>query len=243
MGAMNAIASAAPHGPAIPAGAVEIPEPTVEDAMAVLKKNIETHPTLSTSLALALLDHSAANDAVKGLSDSDQKVFTDLLGALETMKTAAPGSTVADRAAPLLNAAKKWQADADLSLPRLVLATRVDSFGVFTPVDAVFEQGKRRTVIIYCEVANFASKKGDDGWYTTHLTQQETLMTHDNLLVWRPNAEDVEDRSLNQRRDFYLVKKLTIPENLAAGTYSLVMNVTDKISGKKNIVTLPIEIK
>ena len=123
-------------------------------------------------------------------------------------------------AVPIVDAAQGWQETADLALPRLVLATRVDSFGVFTPITGTFEQGKRHTVIIYCEVANFASKKGDDGWYSTKLTQQETLFTEDGLLVWRPNAEDVEDRSLNQRHDFYLVKKLTIPETLAAGKYT-----------------------
>ena len=245
MGAMNAVASAQGAAVMTPAPVTGAPtaEPSVEEALATLKKNVGTHPTLSTSLALALLDGNSAADAAKDLSESDQKVFNDLLSALETMKTASPSASLSDRAAPLLDAAKKWQADQDLSLPRLVLASRVDSFGVFTPVEPVFEQGKRRTVIIYCEVANFASQKGSDGWYTTHLTQQETLMTDDNLLVWRPNAEEVEDRSLNQRHDFYLVKKLTIPENLAAGKYSLVMNVTDKVSGKNNIVTLPIEIK
>ncbi len=246
MSAMNAVASVQATT-ALPAAAVtgapDAPEASVEDALAILKKNVGAHPTLSTSLALALLDSGSATDAVKGLSEADQKVFNDLLGALDTMKTADAGATLSDRAAPLLDAAKKWQAAADLSLPRLVLASRVDSFGVFTAMDPVFEQGKRHTVIIYCEVANFASQKGTDGWYTTHLTQQETLMTEDKLLVWRPNAEDVEDRSLNQRHDFYLVKKLTIPENLAAGKYTLIMNVTDKVGDKKNIVTLPIEIK
>ena len=43
------------------------------------------------------------------------------------------------------------------------------------------------------------------------------MVTDDNLLVWRPNPEEIEDRSRNQRHDFYLVKKLTIPETLAVG--------------------------
>jgi hypothetical protein len=129
-----------------------------------------------------------------------------------------------------------------LSLPKLVLATRVDSFGVYNPIEPRFEQGRKHTIIIYCEVANFSSSKSDDGWYQTRLAQQETLITDDGLLIWRPNAEEVEDRSLNQRRDFYLVKKLTIPENLAAGKYTLRMSVTDRNTNKISMVSLPIEI-
>jgi hypothetical protein len=118
----------------------------------------------------------------------------------------------------------------------------VDSFGVYNAVEPRFEQGRKHTVIIYCEVANFSSKKTDDGWYQTRLAQQETLITDDGLLVWRPNAEEVEDRSMNQRHDFYLVKKLTIPENLAAGKYILRMSVTDRNTNKISMMNLPIEI-
>jgi len=224
-------------------------EPTIDQALAVVRKNVADHPTLATALALALLDNGggkSANsaDPAQALNDNDKKILGDLLTAFEAMKTQPPESaaTLADRAAPLLDAQKKWQADADLALPRLVLASRVDSFGVYTTVDAKFEQGKRHTVIIYCEVANFSAKKGDDGWFTTDLEQQETLITDDGLLIWRPNAEEISDRSMNQRHDFYLVKKLTIPENLAAGKYTLRMSVTDKNASKRSMVSMPIEI-
>ena len=221
-------------------------EPSLDDAIAVIRKNISAKPTLATALALSLLDGANATtpdtDLAKNLSEPDQQILTGLLSSLESMKPASPNATLADRAASLIDAVKKWQSEEDLSLPKLVLATRVDSFGVYTPIDSKFEQGKRHTVIIYCEVANFAAKKGDDGWFTTHLSQQETLITEDGLLVWRPNAEDVEDRSMNQRHDFYLVKKLTIPENLAAGKYTLRMSVTDKNTNKISMVSLPIEL-
>lgn len=247
MGAMTAVAAAPAPEPA-PAvapvmAAAPAPEPSLEDAMAIVRKKVAANPTFNTALAMALLDPAGphAADLVKELPEADQKVFSDLLGALQGM-TASGGSTPADRAAPLVDAAKKWQGEADLALPKLVLATRVDSFGVYSAVEPRFEQGRKHTVIIYCEVANFSSKKADDGWYQTRLAQQETLITDDGLLVWRPNAEEVEDRSMNQRRDFYLVKKLTIPENLAAGRYTLRMSVTDRNTNKISMVSLPIEV-
>ncbi len=140
-------------------------EPTMEDALDVLRKRVAAHPSLNTALAVALLDTGGDKTAelAKSLSPADQKVFTDLLAALQGMSdsanagTTGAAATLAERAAPLVNAAKKWQADADLSLPRLALASRVDSFGVFTAVEPKFEQGKKHTVIIYCDVANLSS--------------------------------------------------------------------------------------
>lgn len=246
MGAMTAAiagAAPAPTTPIIAPVASPAPEPSLEEALGILRKQVSTKPTFNSALALALLNpaDSQAAELAKTLPEADQAVFTDLLTALQGMNSAT-GSTAADRAAPLLDAARKWQADADLALPKLVLATRVDSFGVYNAVEPRFEQGRRHTVIIYCEVANFSSSKSDDGWYQTRLSQQETLITDDGLLVWRPNAEEVEDRSMNQRRDFYLVKKLTIPENLAAGKYTLRMTVTDRNTNRISMVSLPIEI-
>ena len=242
LGAMTAMVTPARIADVEPSATGTSADAALDEALAVLRKNIAEHPSLNTVMALALLDGNKASEALKRLPAADQKVLSDLLGAIEAMKAGSAGVTVADRAAPLVEAAKRWQQDADLSLPRMVLATRVDSFGVFTPVSGTFEQGKRHTVIVYCEVANFASKKAEDGWYTTNLSQQETLITDDGLLVWRPNAEEVEDRSLNQRHDFYLVKKLTLPETLAAGKYTLRMSVTDRNTNKISMVSMPVEI-
>jgi hypothetical protein len=240
MVAMSAVAvPQTPDPTATPA-----PEASVDDALAVLRKNAGEHPTLSTALALALLENKPdgqAGDLLKSLTPADQKLAADLLAALDTMKTPQPNASLSDRAAPLRETVAKWQAETDLTLPRLALATRVDSFGVFTEAPSAFEQGKRHTVIIYCEVANFGSQKEGD-WYATRLSQQESLITEDGLLVWRPNPEDIEDRSRNQRHDFYLVKKLTLPETLAAGKYILRMTVTDKTRNKTAVINRPIEI-
>jgi hypothetical protein len=224
-------------------------EPAIDPVLDLLRRRVQTRPQqLNYSLALALLETAEmrkGDDPVFAtLNPSDQKLISDLTNAVEAVSAqpAAAGTPLADRAGPLLAASQKWQVDGDLKLPRLSLATRVDSFGVYTPIEPRFEYGRRQTVIIYCEVANFAAKRGDDGWYQTVLSQQDTLTTDDGLLVWRPNPEDVEDRSMNQRKDFYLVKKLTLPENLAIGKYTLKMSVTDKLAKKRAEVTMPIEI-
>ena len=47
---------------------------------------------------------------------------------------------------------------------------------------------------------------------------------------------------MNQRRDFYLVKKLTIPDNLATGKYALRMSVTDRLANKLGVARMTVEI-
>jgi hypothetical protein len=225
--------------------------PPLDMALDTLRASVAARPTLATALALNLLDNAEGKSAdpslVKELSLNDQKLLQDLTAALQSISNSnTPAAVLADRAAPLIDATKKWQptasADKDLNLPILALASRVDSFGVYNKLDPKFTAGEKHTVILYCEVANFVPKKTSDGWYETHLSQQETIATEDGLLLWRPNPEDVEDRSKNLRKDFYLVKKLTIPDNLAVGKYALRMSVTDKNTNKIAVVTLPIEI-
>ena len=221
-------------------------DPTYPEAMAIVRKRIAAHPTLNTTLAHAHHDTAegrAPNPALaNALSPADQQLLTDLLGALDGMTPISPNAPLADRAAPLVDAAKHWQGTNDLTLPKLALASRVDSFGVYTPVEPKFPQGTPRTVILYCEVANFTSQKNPEGQYETKLTQQESLITSDGLLVYRPNPEDVDDRSFNQRHDFYLVKKITLPDTLPVGKYTLRMNVTDRLANKIAILTMPLEI-
>ncbi|MGN6368920.1 MAG: hypothetical protein ACTHN5_11730 [Phycisphaerae bacterium] len=221
-------------------------QPTYDEALAIVRKRIATRPTLSTTLALALLDTAegkAPNTALAStLSPADQKILSDLLAALQGMSPTSAAADLPDRAAPLLDAASRWKGDHDLTLPKLALASRVDSFGVYTPVDPRFPQGTARTVILYCEVANFTSRKDPEGQFETKLTQQESLITSDGLLVYRPNPEDVDDRSFNHRHDFYLVKKITLPATLPVGKYTLRMNVTDRLANKIAIVTMPLEI-
>jgi hypothetical protein len=225
--------------------------PSVDAALEALRARIAERPTLATALALNLLDNAEGRAPDPGfnknLSPNDQRLLQDLTSVLQSMSaSASTASLLSERAAPLIETVKKWQpalsGEKDLALPVLALASRVDSFGVYQKLDPKFAAGQKHVVIIYCEVANFVPEKTADGWYDTRLSQQETLATDDGLLLWRPNAEDVEDRSRNHRKDFYLVKKLTIPDNLAVGKYALRMSVTDKNSHKIAVVSLPIEI-
>jgi|GEM_PF-2716987 len=245
MGSMNATATETPSAEA----PTPAPEPGLDSLIAVLKKKVEANPSqLHLATALALLESADSNKSAEAvlpanIAPADQKIVSELVAAVTSINASAAGTpTMAERTAPLSRAAANLATDADLKLPKLALASRVDSFGVYTPVEPRFENGRRHTVIIYCEVANFAAKKLDDGLYQTRLTQQDTLITDDGLLVWRPNPEEVEDRSMNQRRDFYLVKKLTLPDTLAIGKYTLRMSVTDKHANKVAMVSIPIEI-
>lgn len=230
--------------------AAAAPAPTLADLLPLLRERVQEHPNaLAYALALQLLDSAenatpnAAN--LSALAATDQTLITDLVAAVQQLSAAPPAPTVtlADRAGPIAAAAETWKTAGDLALPTLALASRVDSYGVYTEMPATFAAGKRHVAIIYCEVENFAATRTAEGKYQTALTQQDTLITSDGLLVWRPTAEEVVDVSRNKRRDFYLVKKLTLPETLAAGKYTLRLTVTDKQSNKIAMATLPIEIK
>jgi hypothetical protein len=242
MGAMALNGMAAVEEPGVSLGAE--PGLTMDAIVSQLRKQVQANPRqLNLALALQLLDGDGKPDGALGaLTETDQKYVADVSAAVAAATAMPAAAGLGEKEAALGAIAKKVENDGDLKLPTLVLASRVDSYGVYSPVEAKFENGKRHTVIIYCEVANFAARKGEDGWFTTKLAQQDSLITEDGLLVWRPNPEEVEDRSRNQRRDFYLVKKLSLPESLAIGKYTLRMSVTDKQTNKIQTVSIPVEI-
>ena len=243
MGAMTVAGGAVTVEVLKPEGTAE-PGLAMDAILAQLRRQVQANPRqLNLAVALQLLQADAKPDqAMSVLAASDQKYVVDVSAAITAAMQQPPSAGLAEKVAPLGALAQKFENDGDLRLPKLVLASRVDSYGVYTPVEPKFENGKRHTVIIYCEVANFSTRKQEDGWFTTKLSQQDSLITEDGLLVWRPNPEEVEDRSRNQRRDFYLVKKLTLPETLALAKYTLRMSVTDKQSNKISMVSIPVEI-
>ncbi len=142
------------------------------------------------------------------------------------------------------------------------LCTRVRGFGQYTPLGtdgagsaARVVAGRTQRAIVYVEVDRFAQREvgeGDkalssareqgDRW-AVELTQEINLYSDaGNLLVLRHPPERVLETSRVKRRDFYLVREITLPPTLGAGRYNLKITLRDKTSGAVAESVLPIEV-
>ncbi len=124
------------------------------------------------------------------------------------------------------------------------LCLSVSSFGNFeeTPL-YTWEAGRSRVLIAYVELDRFTSTLASDGRYRTKLTQQFDLYTDaDGALVYSEPPLAVEDLCTRKRRDFFVVRYITLPGDLSLGKYNLKVTIRDDQSGSVAEATLPLTI-
>ncbi|MBL0922828.1 MAG: hypothetical protein IBJ10_11975, partial [Phycisphaerales bacterium] len=134
-----------------------------------------------------------------------------------------------------------------IDIPRFALCTRVDGFGQFDEfASTAFLAQRRHRAIVYVEVDRFTAAPAADAagatGYQVALTQGVSLYHSDGTLAWRQTDQDTTDFSRNQRRDFFVVQKIELPETLTVGSYNLKVTMRDKATGAVAERTMPITV-
>jgi hypothetical protein len=144
---------------------------------------------------------------------------------------------------PLIEMADRLRGQADLTVPVVALCTSVRTFGEYDPIDpARFAAGKAHDVILYSEVENFSSQLDDKQMWQTKLTQEAVLYTESGMEVWSDKSEPINDLARHRRHDFFIVKKIRIPANLAVGRYLMKITIVDQQMSRVAEATVPIII-
>jgi hypothetical protein len=144
---------------------------------------------------------------------------------------------------PILEMADRLRSQAELSIATLALCTSVRTFGDYDPIDpARFAAGKAHDVILYCELQNFSSQLDENKLWQTRLSKDAVLYTENGIAVWNDKTETVTDSARQRRHDFFIVKRMRIPANLAVGRYLLKVSLVDQQASRVAEATLPIII-
>lgn len=155
-------------------------------------------------------------------------------------------SQVSAETASAIRDLQDWASDhADLEITRLVLCTRIHSYGRFDPIPEGFlASGRTNQAFVYCEVRNFGSEMTAGGKYRTRIAHHLELLTPQGHSVWK-DAEQMEvaDECLNRRHDFFFNRLFELPRGINPGQYILKITVEDKIKLRVDEATLPLEIK
>lgn len=154
-------------------------------------------------------------------------LLTDWAG--QVTQASDPGSPA--RAADLLaSAAKSLSGAASVRLPVATLCTRVEGFGQYDPVPTLtFSAGKAVRAVLYVEVDGLSHQAHTTpGNWAVELTQEvRVIHDADGSLQWYKPEQRVLDVSRNQRRDFFLVQPIDLPQTLSVGNYTLRVTVRD----------------
>lgn len=202
-------------------------------ALELLEPGVAPDPTSIPTLTpreVELLD--AWRDLFRRADEELSNASSDI-GALATV------------VAELSTRMQEWET---LAIREAMLCSRVDGFGVYTPLAGPkMLAGRRNPAIVYVELEHFThrSATGADGepGYIVELGQELSLYHDaDGLLAWRQPEQQVKDFSRNRRRDFFIVQRIDLPETLSVGSYRLKITMRDKATGAVAERILPIEL-
>ncbi len=206
--------------------------------VASLEESVKAHPEhLDEQFRLRLLYLATGQDdkAVGPIVAPDPVqagLATALFQVVATAKTAirqpttspAPALTAVDELRRLLGQ------QSPVIIPKIALVTRVNSFGDYEAVNPPrFPAGQGVHVFVYTEVANFRSEPTPDGRLRTLLSEKIEVFDSTGKVIWQLAADNIEDKVLTPRRDFFVPLELRLPPDTPAGEYTLKVTIEDKI--------------
>lgn len=183
--------------------------------------------------------------ALSTLPSEDRELLTALIDGLSNFRSALRGDTNmlhSRKVRPLLDMAARLKSQAELWIPTIALCSRVKGYGVYEPMNARFVAGAAHEVLVYCEVANFASQQNEQGIWEVKLSQEAVLYKDNGHRVMSNRRESTVDRARNRRQDFCVAQRLVLPANLPIDRYILKVTVTDEQVKRLAEATIPIEL-
>ena len=211
----------------------------IVDLIGELEQSAELHPEyLDDQLKLRLLYLATGqDDKATGPFEGVDPVQAELLSAICELM-ASVSRSIQERVAPSASALtavdelrRLLGQQLTVTIPKMVLVTRVNSFGDY---DAVipprFAAGRPVQVFLYAEVANFRSQPTADGKLRTMLSETVEIFDATGKIIWQRTEPGIEDRALTPRRDFFVPFPITLPAATPPGEYILKATIEDKLS-------------
>lgn len=262
IGTSVTIEEAAPIEDAAPVDAVVTAEPTLEEQLTLAADDLasalrrraegETSP-FGTLVALGSLDLitpglGAAPQAAGALTGAEDRALAAWRSAMSQASSelqSGGGPEALERLAT--NLLETMHAERTLHIGRFALCTRVDGFGQYAEFETTaFLARRAHRAIVYVEVGDFMAAPAADAngvsGHRVELTQGVSLYHADGTLAWRQTDQETTDFSRNQRRDFFVVQRIELPETLTVGSYNLKVTMRDKATGAVAEQTMPLTI-
>lgn len=184
--------------------------------------------------------------AIPELSENQQEYWQQMIWAmsnsLDTTQFPDTASRAAQTIAPLSTALRQMREEASLSIKNISFCRKISYFGNYERFQRnEFTPGQE--VLLYCEVENFVSVPTTEGEYRTSLKSLIEIVDPKGKIVWTKAFPATEDFCRNPRRDYFHNYQFRIPEDIAMGTYSLKLSITDELSQKKVANSLTFVLK
>jgi hypothetical protein len=182
---------------------------------------------------------------IAGIAPSQQDFWSQevygLATVLDTDRNPETNRRSAEAVERLRDATSRLSEHATLAVKNLGLCTEVASFGVYKPFDKLeFKAGQE--ALLYAEVDNFKSVRGEKGYRTALRSSYQILDSH-GARVDSQEFDVTEEHCQNQRRDFFMRYHIWIPKRIYGGRYTLQLTIEDTLSQKIGQSSIEFDVK
>lgn len=199
-------------------------------------------------LRLLYLAAGRRDDALRpllGLTTAEQDYWSAQLFALSTWMDASQIPAADRRANESLShldrARSKLAEIGTLQLRNPQLCTRVDGFGAFAKFkEDVFKP--KQDVVLYVEIENFRSETAEGG-FRTALSSRYRILDNQGHQVVEHEFPAIEEVCKNQRRDYYISFRVTLPQRIYDGRHTLQLTIEDTLGKKVGQTSIEFAIK
>ncbi|MCU0709636.1 MAG: hypothetical protein MUF23_15205, partial [Pirellula sp.] len=129
----------------------------------------------------------------------------------------------------------------NLEVRSVAFCTQVDGYGMYQRFGR-YQFSPDQDVLLYCEVDNVSAEKVKSG-FETQLQGSYEIRDLQGRLVADQDLPMEPEVCLNHRRDYFMVYRIYMPQQIPAGNYELRLTIHDKKGGKYGHSSASFEIR
>ena len=241
---------------AVPAGGFTQWHQPLAHAIEMLEKQMRDQPSsdqnlrMHQELTLRLLYVSMRklDDALRpidGLPDHEQEYYRHQMQALYEASNPDAMPVRSRHLSLVMNSQREatnhLAAASNLEVRSVAFCTEVERYGVLTKFPK-YQFTPDQEVLLYCELENVAAEQVRDG-FETQLQGSYEIVDSQGRVIAEQILPMEPDICQNHRRDYFIVYKIYMPQQISPGAYKLRLTVEDMKARKFGQSSLDLQIK
>jgi hypothetical protein len=209
-------------------------------------ENLRLHQELTIRMLYAALRKpDEAMQPISGLSDDENEYYRNQMLALIEASNPDAMPVRSRHLSLVMDSQRKatgfLAAASNLEVRNVAFCTDVERYGVITKFPR-YQFKPDEEVLLYCEVENVSAFPVKDGFESQLQGSYEILDSNGNRIVEQtlPMEPDI---CQNVRRDYYMVYRIFMPQQISPGNYKLRLTIEDLKARKYGQATLDLQIK
>jgi hypothetical protein len=209
-------------------------------------QNLRMHQELT--LRLLYVSMRKLDDALRpidGLPDHEQEYYRHQMQALYEASNPDAMPVRSRHLSLVMNSQREatnhLAAASNLEVRSVAFCTEVERYGVLTKFPK-YQFTPDQEVLLYCELENVAAEQVRDG-FETQLQGSYEIVDSQGRVIAEQILPMEPDICQNHRRDYFIVYKIYMPQQISPGAYKLRLTVEDMKARKFGQSSLDLQIK